>query len=102
MVPAPALRVPISMPPHPSFAMLASLAAIALDAALRKQPYNPAPVTELARVLNKRLGIEPASGSAQTPLIDPDTTGLLIAALKNDEHTVEALAREGAEIAASL
>jgi hypothetical protein len=90
------------MPPHPSLAMLASLAAIALDAAVRKQPYNPVPVGELARVLNERLGVVPRGEGSQARLIDPVTTGLLIAVLKSDEHTMEALAREGAEMAAAL
>lgn len=101
MPPDPQVRVPSSMPLNPSLAMLASLAAIALDAALRRQPFNDAPVAELAHVLNQRVG-SVDSGSAAKRLLDPETTELLSAALITGAKTVEDLAREGAEMASSL
>lgn len=98
------MKVPISMPLHPSLALLASLAAVALDAAIRKKPYNPEPVTELARILNQRIGPAPERKGAPARMLDPETTGLLAeaVALKSQPPTAESLAVEGAEIAAAL
>lgn len=102
MASAPPPRVPVSMPAHPSLALLASLSAIAIDAALRKQPFNPEPVAELARVLESRVSGSGGSVGPAAKLLDPETTGLLSTALETDEPTVEGLAREGAQIAADL
>jgi hypothetical protein len=99
---ASALRVPASVPLHPSLALLASLSAIAIDAAMRKQPFNPDPVAELARVLNQRVSAAPNVMGAATKLLDPEITGLLTEVLQTEEHTVEGLAREGAQIVAAL
>lgn len=104
MAPASERRVPISMPSHPSLALLASLAAVALDAAVRNQPSNPEPVAELARILNQRIGIPRGDVGAPARMLDPETTGLLTeaVAVRSDPHTVDSLAREGADIAAEL
>lgn len=102
MATAPAQEVPMSMPPYPSLALLASLAAISLDAAARNQPFNPEPVTQLSIVLGERVGVRAGSKEASTRLLDPETTGLLTAVFEKREQTVDQLAHEGAEVAAAL
>jgi hypothetical protein len=85
-------------------ALLASLAAVALDASTRKQPFNPEPVAELGRVIGQRIGVAPGGSGAPARMLDPETTNLLTEAVdrKGDLHTVESLTREGAAIVAAL
>ncbi len=94
----------LSLPANSSLALVASLASVALDAALQKQAYTPEPIVELARRLAQRLQPAPVTDDSPARVIDPGTTGLLSAALapEVDRQTIESIAKEADKLVADL
>jgi hypothetical protein len=70
----------LSLPANPSLALVASLASIALDAAVNQRKCDPEPIRVLAQRLSQRLATTTRAHGAVKAL-DPNMTGLLSAAL---------------------